>query len=730
MPLDVGEVRAVLSARDTMTPAMAAAAENVAKLEYQLGTLGTTSVESFYKMNYALEQAQIKLNALRLAADSGAAGIDNVSKTSAAGVQQMANLEGMAMRVIERMALMWAIREAVTFIVDLYEAAEAARNLSDKLDLSVASVLDWEKASAAAGVTTEKSAAALDHFNKIFTNTKMASEDALESIGLSYDKLFKLSNDDRLRTVAEHVLALPTALQRSRAEFEIWGAGVDDAILNGFVKTMSTATEAANKMADETTRGMAQTVDSYKHLVVDAGSFIGDYLEIWTQRAAHTFGPFFGAGGFFNNDYSGKLPAPSGPGAGQTVSTGQDPDAYIQQLRDQQEAVGKLTDAEFKRLIALKEMNLLDTAHVNQLHIGTEAYKEFLKFESDEQKLVSEGLTKTKEWNRVLLESQQLGEGWRGTLATIPLALQATIVAQHAAGMSLSDLGKLWQQTPAQMEAMRKGIAETTEVEKKHALALLDIELISARIADITSKQDPQATERSAKAADIQLAYEREIIRLKKEKLNVDDMAALSALAAEKRDRELAGLEIDYARTRKNNTEDTRRGLQETADIERARYQDALQYIGVWSDSTIEEYRKTAEAAQRAADMFGTAYQVNAAKALGAVKVATASISADLQAMIDAGNAVITGFAPGTGPFMAGAIPNNTPTTPIPFGFSSGGLHPLVTNSGPYGGSTSITTNVGGLLLSNDPSSRVALGSMISDIVGQLLRENRKVGAA
>lgn len=62
---------------------------------------------------------------------------------------------------------------------------------------------------------------------------------------------------------------------------------------------------------------------------------------------------------------------------------------------------------------------------------------------------------------------------------------------------------------------------------------------------------------------------------------------------------------LDVAAINKTNQTETQAGLQATADAAKRQADYAITQVGIWSDETIQKYRDTYEAAQRAADNFG-----------------------------------------------------------------------------------------------------------------------------
>jgi hypothetical protein len=94
-----------------------------------------------------------------------------------------------------------------------------------------------------------------------------------------------------------------------------------------------------------------------------------------------------------------------------------------------------------------------------------------------------------------------------------------------------------------------------------------------------------------------------------------------------------AAIGTDWAALTNAATTQSKAGLQQIADGAQATYQEALKHVGEWSDASIEKFRTTAEAAQKAADMFGTSWADNADKAKKKVDEMAASTIGSIHAI-------------------------------------------------------------------------------------------------
>lgn len=430
MGVTVGEVEAVLSARDIMSPVMIAAAERVKSLETQLKALGSTSGATFTDLNARLQSAQANFDSLAqlnagavqaalartqaglqqtsvnaqalgtnvgavnaalgatpAVANAASATVNSVAQSAAAGGQSMNQMEGIAMRLIERMLILYAIRGTFNFVVGLVEGADALVKMSTATDMSLRKLQELQIGADAVGVPFTKVTTAIDFFGKKLAEQKMVTQDALESIHLSFAKIFALNPEDRLEAVIHAIGDMPDKLERTKVEVALFGTDAIDPLVKNFDKLKAAADSSNKVMSDSTLRTLSAVDQGYKDFFANVkGAASATYATLVgvASMMASIILEQSKIGGQPQNipdthrDDFNNLPRD------QVKLATADLKDYIDRLREAAHGENDLTQEQVKQLMELKELNLLTEDNAakltkNGISIGlnTEQYKKF-----------------------------------------------------------------------------------------------------------------------------------------------------------------------------------------------------------------------------------------------------------------------------------------------------------------------------------------------------------------
>lgn len=495
MPITVGEVEAVLSARDIMSPAMINAAERVKSLEYQLKNLAVSSGDSADKVqdaadriNWALMTAQENFNKLATlnqgsvqqalartqasmqqtaanavqlgtavnqagtataaaganiaqagtaatqmanavtqtgtAAVNAASGVSQVGSAAANAGQNMGQVEGIAMRLIERMLILYALRGTFQFVVGLYEAADALVKLSASTDLSLDKLQMLQAGAEDSGVAFTKVTSAIDTLDKNLAENKIKTQDALESIGLSFAQVFALKPEERFDAIVHAIGALPDKLSRTKAEVALFGSDAIDPLVKNYDALTLSANATNRVMGSDTIRTLAYATEAYsiffRSVKTEASDFYAYMIEHFASGVTSFSNAVMGPLGDNKNPTGPRdifLPSDDqgGGDSGNIEITVKGYVDYIDKLKQAASGVRALTEEQVKQLLQLKQLNLLTEDNAAALtkdgiNIGlnTEQYKRFTAAMKDMTAVDKAAEQYAQAWEKAVKQTEAL----------------------------------------------------------------------------------------------------------------------------------------------------------------------------------------------------------------------------------------------------------------------------------------------------------------------------------
>lgn len=263
----MAEVAAVTATINVPTDAaqaqVAALTARITELKYKLDTIGTEDLDKFYRLNRQLADTQAQLVKVQDAGAAGADGLEKVGKSAVASGQQLQQVEGIAIRLIERLAILYAVRGTFNFVVSLYEEAAALEKTASSLDISIDKTQELQYASEKAGVTLQFTTAAIDTLDKKLAAGGGGITATLDELGLSFDKIWKMNAGDRFDVVAMAVAGVEDRIKRAGLEVALFGTDKIDPL----IKRLKDLEEAAVKpYSKEDAAILSQTAESYGRL--------------------------------------------------------------------------------------------------------------------------------------------------------------------------------------------------------------------------------------------------------------------------------------------------------------------------------------------------------------------------------------------------------------------------------------------------------------------------------
>jgi hypothetical protein len=287
-------------------------------------------------------------------------------------------------------------------------------------------------------------------------------------------------------------------------------------------------------------------------------------------------------------------------------------EAYGEHLRRVAEASDGLSKEQvlmIQRGTSLGEsVNQISTAlGINEAAVGrvAEAFKRSTKATTDH--------------NQAIAELSSFSADYRQTLAAMNQETVASARAWLDAGAAADTVREAYRLTEGQIKAITAARQADIEASKRQKQAIEEYVRADREAVESASKLWAEhaalvsalsGTSTDQKIADIQRWAKQEAAEFEGSKGRAQLTAAAvegfyAALEATVQAK-IKAVTVDVAALTEAASSSSQRGLQQIADKAKATYDEAVKHAGDWSDATIEEFRRTAEEAQRAADSWGT----------------------------------------------------------------------------------------------------------------------------
>lgn len=519
MAVTIGEVEAVLLARDRMSPTLVAAAERVKSLEHTLGSLGVTTVDEFNKMNTVLQSAQAnyqslaQLNAgavrqavqdanfqvtnLGTSANVAAGHVSNLAKIPPtipppppATILGFSNLSGMVERLAVRFAIIMAIRELISFGSNVLEGNEALLNLSRSTGITLDTLQRLNFVGLEFGVTSAQIGAAIDQLASRIGSDNAGAASALHKLGLSMSDLKKQGTEELLQTVAKAFDTAGSSIDRIAIASELFGSRTLARnllpMLTDLVQKMKDVPQTAI-ISPETVKSAADFETSLKRLYVeleagtingvkfasDIGKAFSDALtprlrssEAEFDRLGLTLRNLVIAGSTFDTSLFSlfsnfeRLQSLTDKYAHSTTQAG----VAQQGAAARGETLNLMLkdQAEHTGRLNEEQKAYLDTLAMNNILTAENAKElgitsvQFTQYKRDFDASVQAG----KEYAAAQVELETSGSRWKDTLDKMDVSMKEHLQSGIAAGLSQKTLEVLYGATAVQVKAVAAAYQE------------------------------------------------------------------------------------------------------------------------------------------------------------------------------------------------------------------------------------------------------------------------------
>jgi hypothetical protein len=312
---------------------------------------------------------------------------------------------------------------------------------------------------------------------------------------------------------------------------------------------------------------------------------------------------------------------------------------YIRSAEGQAFAAKYAAEAEAKLKAAMDaKARAISEAAAKEAQAEAERLAAAKEAEAERKRMAAEAVAAAKRYQAAMEELQSSGDGWRGTLAGINAEVVTAVKGYLEAGVSQAALATVYGLTATQIKSVASALAEENRLIKENEAATEKAEKGKQKVIETTAKlwneYHKMLVEQTGTTTDIKIAeIKRWAADVEAEAIRAGGATEEFYEALEARSQAaIAAVMVDHSALRDHS----RLKLDETAERARATYEAMLARSGEFSIGTIEEFRKTAEAAELAAagwsSSFGSAFsslgdEAEAASARMSAAAASVSLS-------------------------------------------------------------------------------------------------------
>lgn len=698
----------------------------VSKLtEHELARIGSTASEAVAKMR-----------ALGIDVPPGIQKIADAAKDAGGGFSAMLGPLASANSLLGLFGVGLTAGAAIGFTREVFGAADALTRMSDQTGIAIDALQRLQAVASPSGNTLDQVTAAVTQMQKRVAEGSKDTVTALKGIGIQIDAIRAMNPDDAFFAIAKGIQGIQSPAEQTRVAMELFGRSGAE-LLPTLKADIDSLKDSTVRMSEESAKAIDDLGDAWQRLKTNAVDYVAEAIAALVRYKKAI------------DDATGGNPAALASPVSNLATTAST--SYLAWLQEQ---IAPTPIAPTPAGSEIQKGSGFGSAQLRDLFGSTEA----LGANAAATKAIADELTVAEQRASGFTAAMAELASAVGSVTTTVGNMNGTVVEAVKfylqAGVSQGTLQKAYALTATEVAAVAKSI----EIEK--AALKLEQDAI-ATTTRLWSEYDAVRSTQGATATEQAIAN---VIRWADEtaaaaaKAGTDTAAFYDALAATTAAK-LQGIAVDWNAINDEMSTGTKAGLQEIADQARATYEQALTHVGEFSDTSIQRFRDTADAAQLAANAFGTGFEAAGQKASAAVADTVRQVQ-DAKRQLDmmfAGGNVPTaesltaaagrpgsflGF--GSGP-LVGSMLTSVANLPWPAratgGDVSAGQPTIVGERGPElftpGASGVITPNdalgaggpvqiqVSGLL---DPRTV----NELADAVGAVLmrRANRRVGAA
>lgn len=558
------------------------------------GVTSLTAAEQA-KANAILDQAIAKYQALGMAVPPQMQALADATKQADDSVQGFSLSALAGIPIIGSFVAAMSVESVIAFSESTLTATSRFADLSLATGVSVDGIQRLQYVGQEFGIDIDQMSRGVEQFSAKLANGDANATKAVQMLGLSVSDLIASGPTEAFLSFADAAGRVEDPITKAGIAADGFGGKLAKTLLPSLqdlrtamakVPQEAIISDANVQAAHDFDVGLAHLGDTVKALTVDiaslAHSTVGSIIPAWAG----------GTGG----QVTPPAPAPqpiiapvsSHSGGASTDTT-------------------KLTNAQLwaNMLDALKVKQAALTA-VNADELTSDAALGVsVKLLADHYGLSEAAVTTLidahKKFEAAVNDVNSAGLGWKGTLDTISGDTVSAIQYYLQAGVAQGTLATYYGLTAAQIKSVASELANETAQHKLEQDAILET-------TKLWDEYNATAQKNGGTVMDGQIAAVdkwAEDLEAKMQKAGTDTAGFYDALTAVWTQK-LNALGVNTKALQDAATTDSQASLQQIADGAYKTYQIALQHVGEWSDGTIKKFEDTYEAAQKAADNWGS----------------------------------------------------------------------------------------------------------------------------
>jgi len=299
MPISVGEVNASIRFAIASSE-LDAAKSKLKELADEFNATGGAATISGQRILATMGPLQERIEAIRMDAEKlrieiaqyeTSTGLRAIKQQADQASQSFDQMQMLALRMGERMLMLYALKASFDFVKGIYEAADALVTLSDKTGMSITYLQQLQATGVGTSESTKELGSAIEHLDKNLE--EMKGGDALKEIGITFGDIFKMNPDQRFEQVALKIAAIQSPAERARLEIQLFGTdGIDPLIMK--IGQLGPALTKMDTAMDETTvRALSDAKRSYSEFGTMLEGLGAKMLDTASKSVALAASPIF-----------------------------------------------------------------------------------------------------------------------------------------------------------------------------------------------------------------------------------------------------------------------------------------------------------------------------------------------------------------------------------------------------------------------------------------------------
>jgi len=583
-----------------------------------IGGVSRLTENELARVGAQAQEAVAKLKAMGMEVPEGIQKVADATKNAGSAFTSLSGPLKMAGSLLGAFGIGLSVSAVVGFGKSLFDMAGQLEDLSAATGVSTDGLQKFAYVGTSVGVSMDEIGRAVGTLSERLAGGDKSASGAVEKLGLNIDALMRSGPEEAFISIGEAVGRIEDPMEKNAVAADLFGGKLSKTL----IPLLGDLRQAMNDVPKDAliTPQQLENADKFgeklETLMIRMKAFAA--TQIFPARPLELQMPE-------NATLEEKARilrdlgwAEKDNWAATELATA----AAVKEQAAQREAAAALAERS-KAAVGLVDGYRQGSDAVDEIH------EAFNKFSED---LAAKNAAALKVYNANLQDVIDTATGYRAVLDGIDGAVVEGVKYYAQQGVELKRVADMYELTSVQSSAMATAL-------KVEAESIASTSRLWAEYASIRSAQGSTATERQI--ADVQ-RWAAETAAAA-QRAGTDTMAFYEALAADTTAK-LSAISVDWAKINSELSTGTQAGLQEIADKAQATYQAALAHVGEFSDGAIQRFRDTADAAQLAANAFGTGFESASVRATAALQE-TVNQAAKAKAALDmmfAGDAVPT----------------------------------------------------------------------------------------